>query len=392
MPEPPFASVVVCTQNRSRLLAEACAAALAVDYPAERWELLIVDNRSTDDTLEVAREVASAHPGWVRVIEEPELGLSAARNRGIAEARGEVIAFLDDDAFPAAGWLRALADAVAEPGVLAAGGPVEPEFEGALPDWFRGRFLPYLTVWDLGPEPLNLTYNEYPRGANLAFRREAFERVGGFSAHLGRRGDSLRSCEETELCLRLERAGGAIRYAPAARVRHRVAAGRITERWMIRRYGAQGRSEAIIHWRHGGPRGLALGLRAALARAAAGTLTRHRGGKLLARCQRAALAGFLDGAARAVLGVRRWQPSGRDARPPRRLFTGDRRDRARFTRRPAERAGSGQPPVLSPGRRSVSKPPANPGVLAPSGAGQGAGAPGRATPGRPARGQESPPV
>jgi len=337
MAEPPFASVVICTQNRSRLLAEACEAALAVDYPAARWELLIVDNRSTDDTLEVAREVAAAHPGRVRVIEEPEIGLSAARNRGIAEARGEVIAFLDDDAFPAAGWLSALAAALGEPEVIAAGGPVEPEFEGELPDWFRGRFLPYLTVWDPGPEPLTLTYNEYPRGANLAFRRDAFERFGGFSPHLGRRGDSLRSCEETELCLRLERAGGAIRYVPEARVRHRVAAGRITEEWMIRRYGAQGRSEAIIHWRHGGARGLALGLRAALARAVYGTLQRHRGGALLGRCQRAALAGFADGALRALAGVRRWHPPGRDARPPRLLFTGDRRDRPRLPGRPAPR-------------------------------------------------------
>jgi GT2 family glycosyltransferase len=336
MAEPPFASVVVCTQNRSRLLAEACAAALAVDYPPERWELVIVDNRSTDDTLEVARDVAAAHPGRVRVVEEPEIGLSAARNRGIAEARGEVIAFLDDDAFPAAGWLRALTAALAEPGVLAAGGPVEPEFEGELPDWFRGRFLPYLTVWDLGPEPLALTYNEYPRGANLAFRREAFERFGGFSPHLGRRGDSLRSCEEIELCLRLERAGGGVRYVPEARVRHRVAAGRITEPWLIRRYGAQGRSEAIIHWRHGGVSGLFAGLRAALVRAAAATLTRHRGGALLGRCQRAALTGFVDGALRALVAVGRWRPTGPDAHPPRRLFTADRRTRSRLPARRLE--------------------------------------------------------
>ena len=338
MTEPPFASVVVCTQNRSRLLAEACAAALAVDYPPERWELLIVDNRSTDDTLEVARDVAAAHPGRVRVIEEPEIGLSAARNRGVAEARGEVIAFLDDDAFPAAGWLRALASALAEPDVLAAGGPVHPEFEGELPDWFRGRFLPYLTVWDLGPEPLTLTYSEYPRGANVAFRREAFERFGGFSTHLGRRGDSLRSCEEIELCLRLERAGGAVRYEPEARVRHRVAAGRVTERWLIRRYGAQGRSEAIIHWRHGGVRGLLVGLRAALARAAAAILTRHRGGALVGRCQRAALTGFVDGGLRALVTVRRWRPPGDDARPPRHLFALDRRTRVRLPGRPVERA------------------------------------------------------
>lgn len=310
----PFFTVVVCTHNRSRLLAEACVAALAVDYPADRWELVIVDNRSTDDTLEVAREVEAASPGRVRVVEEEEIGLSAARNRGIAEARGELIAFLDDDALPVAGWLRALAETLSEPGVEAAGGPVDPDFEGELPDWFRGRFLPYLTVWDLGPEPRSLSYNEYPRGANVAFRRTAFERFGRFSTRLGRRGSSLRSCEETELCLRIERGGGTVRYAPAARVRHRVAAGRITERWMVQRYGSQGRSEAIVDWRHGGLRRLGRGLRDAGRRFAAATLTRHRGGTLLALCQRAAFTGYLGGALLAPWTVSRWRPPAAGAR------------------------------------------------------------------------------
>jgi glycosyltransferase involved in cell wall biosynthesis len=313
MAEPPFASVVVCTQNRSRLLAEACAAALAVDYRPERWELVIVDNRSTDDTLAVAREVAAAHPGRVRVVEEPEIGLSAARNRGVAEAGGEVIAFLDDDAYPEPRWLATLAEALTAGGALAAGGPVEPLYAGSLPPWFVDRYLPYLTVWDRGPEPHDLAYNEYPRGANVAFHRRAFQRYGGFSTRLGRKGTSLLSCEETELCLRIERGGDRVVYVPAARVRHRVAADRITRRWLIDRFAAQGRSEAIVDRRHWGLAGLARGLRQGVGN----VLSSHRARRdapdpeaatLLHHCHRATLRGYLRSTLTAPLTLRRWHP------------------------------------------------------------------------------------
>lgn len=313
MADIPFASVVVCTHNRSRLLAEACTAALAVDYPPDRFELLIVDNRSTDDTLAVAREVAAAHPGRVRVVEEPEIGLSAARNRGVAEARGEVIAFLDDDAYPEPRWLAALAAALTTGGALAAGGPVEPLYAGTLPPWFDDRYLPYLTVWDRGPEPHDLAYNEYPRGANIAYHRRAFERYGGFSPRLGRKGKSLLSCEETEHCLRIERGGDRVAYVPEARVRHRVAADRITRQWLTDRFNAQGRSEAIIDWRHWGPAGLARGLRQGLANVAASRSALSdapdpEAATLLHHCHRATLRGYLSSALTAPLTLKRWKP------------------------------------------------------------------------------------
>ncbi|MEM7052024.1 MAG: glycosyltransferase [Acidobacteriota bacterium] len=308
MASAPLASVVVCTHNRSRLLAEACRSVLAVDFPSDAWELVIIDNRSTDDTLEVAHGIADEHPGRVRVIEEPAIGLSTARNRGIREARGEIVAFLDDDAFPDATWLKALVDALEQDSALAAGGPVEPLFEGDLPDWFAERYLPYLTVWDRGDQLHALAYNEYPRGANIAFRKEAFERFGGFSPELGRKGKSLRSCEEIEICLRIERGGGKILYVPGAGVRHRVSTERITPRWLVARFGAQGRSEAIIDWQHGGMRGLRKGLDQALRNAVGGFRHRHRDGKLLAHCHRGALWGYIDGMVRSVFTVRRYRP------------------------------------------------------------------------------------
>lgn len=304
----PFASVVVCTHNRSLLLAEACESALALDYPQQRWELVIVDNLSTDDTPEVAAGVAAEHPGRVRVVEERQVGLSAARNRGIREARGDVVAFLDDDAFPEPGWLAALVAALGGE-VLAAGGPVEPLFSGELPPWFGERYLPYVTVWDLGDEPCDLHYNEYPRGANIAFHRQAFERFGEFSTDLGRKGSSLLSCEELELCLRIERGGARVRYVPAARVRHRVATERLSRRWLEDRFAAQGRSEAIIDWGHWGVGGLRRGLSQAWRNAAGAWRGRRDGdaGRLLFACQRAALGGYLGSALKAPFTISRWR-------------------------------------------------------------------------------------
>ncbi len=294
------ATVVVCTRNRSRALADSCAAVLAQSstFP---WELLVVDNGSTDDTLAVAREVAGREPERVRVVVEPTLGLSAARNCGVRLARGEWIAFLDDDAIPGEGWLRAYDDLFGSAGPLAAGGPVEADLSGARPAWLDDLYLGYLSAWDRGPLRHELHYSDHPRGANMAFRREAFALVGEFDPRLGRRGRSLRSCEEIELCLRLERSGAAVIYEPAARVRHRIQLDRLSEPWMLGRFGAQGFSEAIVDYKHFGLKGTRRGVEEH--RQALGSSSSPG---LLARCRREAYRSYRLGAAYSVLCVPRW--------------------------------------------------------------------------------------
>jgi glycosyltransferase involved in cell wall biosynthesis len=307
----PFVSVVVCTRNRAQILAQSSAALLAIDYPPDRWEVLIVDNRSTDDTLKVAHEIARGRPDLVRVVEEREIGLSVTRNTGIREARGDIIAFIDDDAFPEPGWLRALVEVLLQENVLVAGGPVEPWFQGELPPWFSDIYLPYLAAWDRGAEIHPLTYNQYPRGNNIAFRRAAFEHYGDFSRHLGRTGASLLSCEETELCLRVERGGGRILYAPGARIRHLTAAERVTPDWLARRFFAQGRSEAILEWRHAGWRGLGRGWLRWRRMSLQAARQRHLvpDGPLLVRCLRSALAGHTCGFLSSPFSVPRYRPA-----------------------------------------------------------------------------------
>ena len=308
--ENPQISVLVCTRNRSTLLREACEAILAVEDPGKPWELLIVDNLSTDDSMEVALSVAASDPR-VRVEVEPILGLSAARNAAIRHARGEFLIFIDDDAFPEPSWLRELTQALEAPGVMSVGGPVTPQFAGELPPWFGERYLPYVTVWDLGPEPVELAYNEYPRGANMGFRKEVFERFGDFSHHLGRRGNSLRSCEETELCLRIERSHGKVLYVPGARVDHRVDASRINEQWLMDRFGAQGRSEAIVDWHHGSWAGLRWGysrFRRNAANAAEATRDGGEDAHRFAECQKKACQAYFWSALACPFTVPRYRP------------------------------------------------------------------------------------
>lgn len=308
---PPRATVVVCTRNRSSALGDFGAAWLGHEAALD-WELLVVDNGSTDDTREVAAALVAARPGRARLAVEATLGLSSARNLGVRLARGEWLAFLDDDATPAPGWLDAYERALGRPGVLAAGGPIEPDFAAPPPEWLGAEFLPYLSAWERGPDAHRLAYAEYPRGTNMALRRAAFERFGEFDPRLGRRGRSLRSCEEIELCLRLERAGERVEYLPGAAVEHLVETERLSPGWMRRRFAAQGFSEAIIDWRHGGFAALAAGLRRAARQLGAAPADRS----LFTECQAEAARAYRRGAPYAALFVARYaSPSGLALRP-----------------------------------------------------------------------------
>ena len=308
VPSQTRSSIVVCTQNRAADLDVTCRSlmsALGEDSPIE---VLVVDNGSTDRTPALLGELALEYPDRVRSVLEPRPGLSLARNRGVLEAHGEIIVFLDDDALPSSAWLGSLLQAFDDPSVGAAGGPVEPTITAEFPDWFSARFLPYLSAWDLGEETLDLRYSEYPRGTNIAFRRSTLQQVGLFLPQLGRRGSSLRSCEEIELCLRLERSGSRILYIPDARVRHKVDISRLTPQWMVKRFAAQGFSEAIMEWRHAGFEGLNLGR----ARSRNQARTMNASGppteRLLHDCYKHAARGYSAGSLYAPLRVPQFRP------------------------------------------------------------------------------------
>ncbi len=235
-------SVVVCTYNRCASVAETIAAlSRQVVRTDTRWELIVVDNNSTDRTRETVGQLAS-EPGSpeIRYAFEAQQGLSHARNHGIALARGELILFTDDDVIPEPDWVQTVADAMRDCGCDACGGYIAPIWEAEPPAWLTERFYGFLA---LKPDPngprILSAEEELPFGANMAFRREVFERVGLFDPGLGRMGNVLAGGEESDLFRRILGSGGSVMYFPQARVHHKVEAFRTRKRY-FRRWRFQG--------------------------------------------------------------------------------------------------------------------------------------------------------
>ena len=242
----PTLSVVICTYNRCSLLRRALMA-FEAQAGAPATEVIVVDNNSTDDTVGVVRQCTSAlrRVVQVRYLHEPTQGLSRARNTGVRASRGRVVAFLDDDAVPHAGWLDAIGSFFAsQPDAAGAGGPIEPEFDGARPSWLSASIESYYSILDLGVHVAPFGRRTSPFGANLAVSRDLLS-GDPFSERLGRKGDSLISREELELLSRLRSSTRGLHYLPNMRVTHFIHKERLTKDWLFERCRAEGASLAL---------------------------------------------------------------------------------------------------------------------------------------------------
>ena len=253
MASPLRASAVVCTLDRGPDVVRAVASLSRQRFSADAFEILIVDNGSGPEHAAILRGLVRDSGPPVRYVREANVGESSARNCAIAHARADLLAFLDDDAVASPEWLGALVAAfAAEPRLGAAGGPVDLRYESPPPAWIDDRLRPYLSAFDGGPRPRVLRYPDYPRGANMAFRRAVFAAAGAFSERFGRKGACLLSYSEIEMCYRVERAGWHIGYVPAARVEHWVPASRLRREWFAERIYWQGRSLGLFERLHHG--------------------------------------------------------------------------------------------------------------------------------------------
>jgi glycosyltransferase involved in cell wall biosynthesis len=211
----------------------------------EQLEVLVIDDGSKGDVAAAVDAVTGPIP--MRCLRQPPGGLNVARNRGVAETSGEIIAFLDDDTLVAPVWARAVIAAFARTGCAGLGGRVQLRFEGGVePTWLARPQRNYLAELDLGPRPLWLESGPVPVGANCAVRRSEFERVSGFRDGLDRLGNSLISNGDTEFFRRLRARGGRLRYEPVAEVVHQVPAERLTRDFFYARARAQGISDALL--------------------------------------------------------------------------------------------------------------------------------------------------
>ncbi|MCC6414568.1 MAG: glycosyltransferase [Opitutaceae bacterium] len=232
-PKPlPRVTVAICTYNRADFLRQTLTGMTIQNWPTNQLELLVIDNNSTDTTAAVVREFAHA-PHVPRHVLETKQGLDHARNRGIAEATGEIIVLADDDILMEPDWVRQLAapfmaDAAKRIGCV--GGEVVPVFPDGLPEWIREWHAPLAFRSDAGPLPPR----DSPMGANIAFPKSVFARVGVFSTGLDRKGASLFGGGDGEMVRRIRSARYEIWFAPAAKVLHQMPASRTTFRYAAR--------------------------------------------------------------------------------------------------------------------------------------------------------------
>ncbi len=240
----PTVSVVICCFTLERWDQILAAVESARRQSHRPLEVIVVVDHAPD----LERRLMEDGRGARVVASRGARGLSGARNTGVEESRGDVVAFLDDDATADPWWVETLASAyAADADVLGVGGHVEPVWEEGRPAWFPPEF-----DWVVGCSHSGMPAGVAPVrnfvGANMSFRRSVLEEVGGFRVDLGRVGDRPLGCEETELCIRAG-AGhpdGWLRYDPSVSVRHHVAARRGTWRYFVSRCWSEGLSKAAV--------------------------------------------------------------------------------------------------------------------------------------------------
>ena len=241
-------------------------------YTMDRWDSLVASvNSSFDQTLqpievivvidhngELYQRATGEFPDALVVANKSTKGLSGARNTGVALSLGEVVAFLDDDAYAETTWLERLVAPFEDEKVAGVGGWILPHWEGASAPWFPKTFYWILGCSYEGLPDTNATIRN-PIGANMAIRRGVFTMVGGFTSGIGRIGLTPLGCEETELCIRYTKrfANERIVLTRDAVVHHRVPASRLTWHYFWTRCWAEGLSKAAVSTLVGPDLGLA---------------------------------------------------------------------------------------------------------------------------------------
>jgi glucosyl-dolichyl phosphate glucuronosyltransferase len=241
-------TVAICTHNRSKLLARTLESLTRVAVPpGATWEVVVVDNASTDATPATIRRFETSLP--LRPVMEPRTGLSHARNAAIDAAGGEYIIWIDDDVIVDRRWMAAYREAFSRwPTASFFGGPIVPLFEGAPPSWL-GRAMRHVgaayAALDLGRDPRVFDEETLPYGANLVIRL-ADQRRHLYDARLGRKGSTLLAGEEWAVLHALLAEGATGRWVPGAKVHHVIPPGRQTIRYLRRYYRSNGASQALV--------------------------------------------------------------------------------------------------------------------------------------------------
>jgi glycosyltransferase involved in cell wall biosynthesis len=222
-------SVVICTYNRAQFLRLALGSMESQTASSDVFEVVVVNNNSSDNTDGVARSFCDRLSHF-RLVFEHTQGLSHARNRGYQEAAGAYVAYLDDDAKAAPNWLEEMLSFIRRnPEVKAFGGPYFGFSSKPIPDWIRPGF----GSREFGDVERRIDDDNVPSGSNMVFAKETLEQFGGFDPSFGMDGNRTDYGEETELFLRLQRNGVAVYCVPTMYIFHFVRPEKLSLRWQL---------------------------------------------------------------------------------------------------------------------------------------------------------------
>lgn len=249
------ATILICTYNRATFLRDTLDSIARLESPPRiSWDVLVVDNNSSDETRKVVESHIASYPVALRYVFEPTQGKSNALNTGIRATSARTIVFTDDDTRVRPEWLDAAVRPLLERvDIDYTGGPVRPLWGAPRPAWLdeRGNLGGTIAVKDHGSEPFIFEERRRtPLGVNMAVRRSLIERVGGFRPDLGRIGESLLGQEQAEFFYRSRAIGARGLYVPAMVVDHIVPASRLTRRYFRRWWYWKGVSHARLHRLH----------------------------------------------------------------------------------------------------------------------------------------------
>jgi glycosyltransferase involved in cell wall biosynthesis len=245
----PALTVVIPTYNRAAALPRAVGSALHQTAPPESYEILVVDNNSTDDTAQVVEGLAQQYPGRLRRILEKRQGVAYARQSGIDAARSDILAFFDDDVHVSPNWVETIQRRFNEqPELECIGGKVLPDWSAPPPRWLTACHWAPLALQDFGNESMRVSAQN-PRGlisANLACRKQVFDRLGGFSPLYQRVRDGIGSLEDDEWIRRYWKSGGRALYVPELVAFTEVPEARLTPEYHRRWHRGHGRFYALM--------------------------------------------------------------------------------------------------------------------------------------------------
>jgi glycosyltransferase involved in cell wall biosynthesis len=218
-------SIIISTYNNAVSLVRTLDSVIKQDYDKTKWECVVVNNNSTDDTAERVTAFINAHPEVnIRLVDESEQGLSFARNRGIEESKGQFVAFIDDDETINEGFVSAYIDLFYNHGAFAASGALKVRYDSKRPKWMSHYTEKMIAnPFDLGKEIITVTSKITPTGGNMAFNRELFNLYGNFDTNLGRKGNELFGGEENDMFKRIRDLGERVFYTPHAVAYHHIA-------------------------------------------------------------------------------------------------------------------------------------------------------------------------